>query len=41
MKDKVKKEPVYDDDAVNKKYVDKKINELKELIRKIQEKLEG
>lgn len=36
MKNKIKQEPVYDDDIVNKKYVDKKINELKELIKKIQ-----
>lgn len=41
MKNKIKQEPVYDDDIVNKKYVDKKINELKELIKKLQEQKEG
>lgn len=40
MIDKVLSEPVYDDDAVNKKYVDKLIEELKERIEKLENKEE-
>lgn len=41
MKNKIKQEPVYDDDIVNKKYVDDKIRELKKIIDNIINKKEG
>lgn len=40
MVEKVLNEPVYDDDAVNKKYVDKLIKELLERIEKLESKEE-
>lgn len=41
MNHQIKKEPIYDYDAVNKAYVDKLIKELKEKIAELEKQMNG